>query len=462
MRPVATFAMCVLLPALWTTGCDWLSGPKLDTDPNRASSATRDQLLTGVQHVQFSALDAPGDDRLLWMQQITATGRYATSIQQYELGDADFGGAFIQAYGGGGLLDLRAIEASARTDGDRTYLGMARVWEALIIAGLADFFGDVPYSEAASLMPAPRLDSQAMVYRALQALLDSAIVDLASGTSAGPGAIDLVYDGDAARWLAMAHTLKARLYLHTAERDSSAYDRALSEANQGIADSSGDFRTFHSDDPNEQNPWSALGPTGVLTGDFNPGAFLVTLMKRTSDPRLAAYFTKAGDGEYDGAEPGQSFNAGTISILSAVRGGGAFRQPIVTWSETQLIRAEALARAGNDPQARAALDLERRAYGLGDVSASGSALLTQILQEKYIALFQNVEVYNDWKRTCYPNLAPVSDALGGNIPARGLYPEDERNANPNIPPPGAQPARNWNDPVSPAAPDGSPCLGQRF
>jgi hypothetical protein len=91
------------------------------------------------------------------------------------------------------------------------------------------------------------------------------------------------------------------------------------------------------------------------------------------------------------------------------------------------------------------------------VGASGSDLLVEILQEKYIALFQSPEVWNDYKRTCYPNLAPVSQAQGGNIPPRYLY--DERGVNPNIPP---DPVRNWNDPVTAFAPDGKPCLGQRF
>jgi len=30
-------------------------------------------------------------------------------------------------------------------------------------------------------------------------------------------------------------------------------------------------------------------------------------------------------------------------------------------------------------------------------------------------LFQNTEVWNDYRRTCYPNLAPASDSF---IPAR--------------------------------------------
>jgi hypothetical protein len=71
--------------------------------------------------------------------------------------------------------------------------------------------------------------------------------------------------------------------------------------------------------------------------------------------------------------------------------------------------------------------------------------LADIMTEKYIALFQNIEVWNDWKRTCLPALTPAQGTVGG-IPARLLYAQSERNTNPNVPLPSDQPARNWNDP----------------
>ena len=37
----------------------------------------------------------------------------------------------------------------------------------------------------------------------------------------------------------------------------------------------------------------------------------------------------------------------------------------------------------------------------------GTPLLREILTEKYIALFGSIEPYNDYKRTCFPNVTPV-------------------------------------------------------
>ena len=59
--------------------------------------------------------------------------------------------------------------------------------------------------------------------------------------------------------------------------------------------------------------------------------------------------------------------------------------------------------------------------------------LADIMTEKYIALFQNTEVWNDWKRTCLPALTPAQGTVGG-IPgaaavcAVGAEHEPERSA----------------------------------
>jgi hypothetical protein len=93
-------------------------------------------------------------------------------------------------------------------------------------------------------------------------------------------------------------------------------------------------------------------------------------------------------------------------------------------------------------------------HGIPTGSESGAALLREILTEKYIALFHQIEPYNDYKRTCFPNLAPT--VSGKKIPARLYYDTNERQTDPNIPPPEEQPTRNANDPANATAPFGTP------
>ena len=158
------------------------------------------------------------------------------------------------------------------------------------------------------------------------------------------------------------------------------------------------------------------------------------------------FFGAASDapgGAILGAEPGEEFD-GTEAWLSATRGAPEFRQPVLTFAENQLIRAEAQYRTNAQPAALATMNAYRASVGLGAKNGlTGAALLQAIMEEKYVALFQNTEVWNDYRRTCYPNLTPAS---GTFVPARLVYGTDERRANPNIPSPSQQPKRNQDDP----------------
>ena len=130
---------------------------------------------------------------------------------------------------------------------------------------------------------------------------------------------------------------------------------------------------------------------------------------------------------------------------------------LLSWEETMLIIAECAFNNRDEGTAISTLNQVRRGIearylfdtnSLGDASGlSGDELFEEIMTEKYIVLFLNIEVYNDWKRTNYPVLTPYG---GGDplikIPRRLYYSADERNANPNIPTASEQPLRNANDP----------------
>lgn len=51
--------------------------------------------------------------------------------------------------------------------------------------------------------------------------------------------------------------------------------------------------------------------------------------------------------------------------------------------------------------------------------------LAEIITQKYIANFLNYQEYNDWRRTGYPTLTPVADALLDAIPVRLRTPGSE-------------------------------------
>lgn len=453
MRSSFTTAVLGAALTLGLTGCDkYLTGPKLSTDPNNPTNASNGSLFVSAE-VNFNA---QLESRLarsvcIWMQQCGGQSQYL-GLGTYSVAEDDYYINWAAFYGGGGLIDLKTIESRSLASGDSLFWGETTVLEALFMGTTADLWGDIPYNEAAdpATFPRPHLDPQEAVYDTIQTRLDRAILSLAaSGASnVGPGPHDLIYGGDPAKWTALAHTLKARYYMHTARRDATAYAKAAAEAAQGIQQGD-DFQLgLSGQGPTSSNFWSVF--QSIFPGYIVAGDFLVSTMVADSDPRLPLYFTTNANGQYQGGKPGVADLPSNLSTLSATRLDGAFPQPFVTWAETQLILAEATYQTDNSDgagTARNALQAVWTAAGITRTPPTpgtpgpADSLLNAIMTEKYINLFQNIEVWNDWKRTGIPNIQPPS---GSQIPRRLAYPLSERDANPNIPGPG--PVRNWNDP----------------
>jgi starch-binding outer membrane protein, SusD/RagB family len=359
----------------------------------------------------------------------------------------------------------------------------------------ASLWGDVPYREAAdSNNITPAFDPQLQVFADVQAQLDSAInVYLAASgpTNFGPphDNSELIYRGrDAAGlrevYTQVAHSLKARVYMHTAEVDPASYAAALAQVPLGINSPQNDFNWFHDATAQGNNIWWQFQ---AVRGDLGPGAALVELMKRriaagiADSARLNFYFVPATDDvgspvgffgyrpsastgleTAPGVDPGDGSPAGTYSDFNFINPGidvGDFRTPEITYDETQLIGAEGAFHEGGQAAAQPFLDAARanRGYGARGSTANllpplGSvpATLKNVMDEKYIAEFLNIEAWNDYKRTCLPPLAPappINSTTPGTSPIAGRIPygTTEINGNPhtpNVPPTGQNP----NDP----------------
>ncbi len=476
--------------ALSAAGCsDYLSGPGVSTDPNNITTLTR----PGPLYVAVQVAGPPqhegqiARDATLYTQQIAGFQRQQQSFDRYLTSPTDLDTYFGAVYGssniltgGGGLLDIHKIQQLARKSNDSLFIGIAKVYEALDIGYAADVWGDIPYREAAdSTKRAPHFDPQLQVYADVQAQLDSAITFLAATgpTNAGPPAdgSELVYAGrDAAGlravYTAVAHSLKARFYMHTAKVDPTAYSKALAEAALGISTPDDDFLWYSDATPSNNNIWWQFN--AARTQDIVPGAAIVEILKRRigavveDSLRLKFYFVPGSDGTYFGYRPAAAKNVptnGTIyngngspagnyasfgPFIDGASGAGDFRNPEITYAETQLIWAEAALAGGDAGTAQTHLDNARknRHYGslggapvtFGDAPALGAAYpatLSNIIEEKYLALFLNPEVWNDYKRTCLPSLAPSGTTVPGGspIPGRIPYGLSEINANPNTP-----------------------------
>src|SRR5688572_16229345 len=164
------------------------------------------------------------------------------------------------------LQNLEDIIASATAADNLIYRGIAKILKAYSYSILVDVFGDVPFSEANKLKEGilyPKFDDDAAIYDALFPLIDEGIADLNNTTAANPnlpGTDDLIYDGNVARWVKAANTIKLKLYTQIRKvKDVSAEVNALISGGNLISQTSEGF-------------FIPYGPNGA-TDDRNPGFY---------------------------------------------------------------------------------------------------------------------------------------------------------------------------------------------
>jgi hypothetical protein len=430
---------------------DFLTTGETQKDPNRPTQASNRLIFTGIQSNIWAEL---GSDPVrisgIWAGQFNGTQGQYFSANNYANSEQTTNGFHAALYGGGGLFDIRKLQAASIAQSDTLMLGIARVQEAILMSTGADMFGDLVYSHVFAEKN-PALDKQLDIYDVLtETLLPQAIANLGArkgGTNVGPGASDLAYGGDPTKWIKLAHTIRARIYMHEGEVRPDAYAKALAEARLGLTSSSDDFVAVYSG--------ASLGEANFFFqfdqvdrfGYLVPNMSFVDTLENRNDPRLDDFF--AEDPSLCGAD----------FCLSEARDAPDFTQPLIMANQNLLVEAEAAFRTGDFAEAATAFNAERaQALGLPNVPG-GAPTLADILGEKWIVNFQTIEAWNDYKRTCFPNITPNLPNL--KIPARFLYDAVERQTNTSIPEAQNQPTRNQNDPPN-ATSDGlgDACLGQ--
>jgi hypothetical protein len=444
LRSVALTALVISSAA----GCkDFLSGGELSNDPNRPQIVTNRNIFVGIQSATWAEYNSDLS-RLsaLFTQQILGAQSQYIPLYQYAIDENATGGFHSALYGSGGLVDIRRLQQRSTDAADFRMLGVAQVMEGMVIGLGADYFGDLVYKGALQGGD-PTLTKQLEVYDSVQVVLDQAIVNLAStaASNSGPGPADLVYGGNAARWTALAHSLKARFYLNTAEVRPAAYAQALSEARLGIQTEAGDYHSVWSGRGGETNFFYQF-TNEQRNGYAQPNEFLWNLMQARNDPRRPVYFAGPVD-----PDVGTQVDFGEVDDPT-------YPQQIFSADENTLIWAEAAYRTGNQAEALTQLNRYRVANGIPSGAQAGAALLREILTEKYIELFVHTQAWTDYRRTCFPNLTPT--VVGLKIPGRLFYDALERQTNPNIPSAQDQPTRNQADPANATDDFGNACLGQ--
>ena len=434
----------------------------IQTNPNAVTDVDVRTLLSGTMlGVAFLHEDTDVRIASIWAGELNGLSRAHLGFAQYIVSSQTFSWNTLYPVGN----QARLIQTKADVLGDKWTKGVGQILEALVIAKATSLYGDVPYSQAfdSQNFPTPIFDKQTDVYSALQITLDKAISNLSSTSGLAFGTNDFIYQGDVNKWKALANTLKARLCLHT-----NNYAQAITSANLGIQNTNGDalipHGTSQGQNTNQNYDFfrvSRAGDTGF------EGTYLRTLLQsrinsantKTNETALYNHIIKVGITAPNSQDPNTADGAFVADAP----------HPIITSYENQLIIAEAEARLGNTNNALISLNKVRSglttgyfngktfsasnrkydAYTLNDFGTSGlanpknlsttqEAMLYEIISQRYIILLMQYEAFNDYRRLAVASPVvqlPIPLTVGVKKPQRFIYPQQEINANPNVPQP---------------------------
>ena len=405
-----------------------------NNNPNAPSTVTPANLLPGVQ---TSLAYSQGGDAArftsLLVQQDFGFSRQSAAYYSYIFTSTDFdtywGNMFTSVLGNNKDLLNKADAA-----GYNAYSGIGRIIMAYSLQLLVDEWGDVPYSQAlkGDGEQHPAYDKQQDLYDSIKNLLDAGIALLNNPDPGGqtPGADDMVYGGDASLWIKFAHAVKARLYIHQSKGNAAIAAQALQEANMAFENNAEGARFQFGTTETFSNPIYQFNEQRADI-DYGSGTY-VDLLTGLDDPRLGL----TADPTY--SDVGQ---VGVGSYYGDINGYVEF----VTYDELEFLKAEATLRStGNYAEAQAfyqnGIKASMEKLGVSNAAAdtyiaahgtlpttSVDAAIAAVSTQEYIALYQNPEVWNLWRRTGSPELTPVAGNLG--VPRRLLYPQTEYSLN---------------------------------
>ena len=223
-------------------------------------------------------------------------------------------------------------------------LALAKVLKVATMHQVADYYGPIAYSHYGEMTNL--YDPRDLVYEQFFTELDESIETLERLAATGARLLedyDLVYGGDATKWVQFANSLRLRLAMRVSYANP---ELARTEAEKSIASP---FGVIEANNGNAVMSGVDHHPIYEINVNFNDadtqlGASLEVYLNGYNDPRGLAYAKPASDGKLHGVRPGISPSAWTSYKNSA----GKVSAPNaslykITWlnaAEVAFLRAE--------------------------------------------------------------------------------------------------------------------------
>lgn len=358
------------------------------------------------------------------------------------------------------------------------YFHLAKILRANGAQKILDLYGDMPWTDAFKARSTtdqvlfPAFDTQDVVWKAIiQDLKDAADGIAATTVNTTPGhphsflpAQDVLNGGDLQKWINMANSLRLRFAMRLSQVDPGYAGPIIAEMlGKSLVETNDDNIYIDGSDTQGQGNGQLARAVRERQAWTYGSKYMVDIMNAANDPRLEAYFDKTAAGTYVGlpSSPDAQGSLGTIdfdsySIINTdLVGQNQFIPgPVMTASEVQFIKAEAILRglATGDAQAAYEAGLRESVDYYYDIfefnpdasitrpsqadidafvtssTAAYEGTVEQVLTQKWIhfGMIQAHEAWADYRRTGLPNIP--DDTSGGTVlerPTRIIYPAAE-------------------------------------
>lgn len=407
-----------------------------------------------------------------WAQYFTqgnSSNQYK-SIDDYSIGTGDYTAGWAAMYDG--LGDLRNVKRLAEEQENWNYYLIATTLEVQASQVMADFYDQIPYSQANSVsFLQPIFETGSAAYDLMEADLKEALSkDLSTSQGDAPSNDDFVFAGDMDKWTAFANTQLLKIYLRQTEaRPTVAQTGITTLLSSGVAFLNDDAAiTQFENAPDRSNPLYETDRRQLNTQiNIRVSTTLYSYLEASADPRL--------DDLYDDSyNSGGSMNQGDFNSNAAQTSFAVVKlnavDPVyfMTKEESLFLQAEALERYAAGAGAKAAYDsgvtamITKKGYIATPLIAAGGAYeypatgdfqakLKAIIMQKWTSFFpgNGFEGFFEQNRTGYPEISDVaqtSDAYvpgefaysingitGGQFPKRLVFPQTVLTRNTNAP-----------------------------
>ncbi|MGA3012431.1 MAG: SusD/RagB family nutrient-binding outer membrane lipoprotein, partial [Bacteroidales bacterium] len=436
------FIGVLLLMVLVLGSCKKWIDTSMNANPDAPKDVPMSSLLPAIEaNMAYTLIGGNDYSRVTseWMQYYQGVARQSQGESNYIWHDGDVDNVWNTSYSGS-MENLNILKSKAMSAKDNMNNGMADVLMAETLGFVTDIWGDVPFSQAFQGLSqlSPAFDKQQDLYAKILNLLDDAITSF-QATPLVYEIGDLIYpnaDGDpaaqATAWLKAAYGMKARYTLHLSKTDATSWATALTLVKSALASNNDDMQFAFGASVGQQNP---LFQFMDQRGDIAMHKVFIDMLTQRFDPRIAVFaapaYTDSLGNHYRGADWGSTPD--TVSLPGSAVASPTSSVQFLDYTECLFIKAECEYKTSDIPDAKTDLisgvSASLNKWGVFSaayitaytavVDTMTGSLYKEIMAQKYIALYNQAETFNDWRRTdnligLSPN--PTTSAVENVIP----------------------------------------------